>query len=229
MTVRNSRLHATTALHLLRLRGARVAHRCSRCHVRQRAEHAKTPSQSAEDAHAPLRSSLRLAAAPLHAREVRLDRRMNWQDWKPRPAFTTKSRGCVYPMYALGADGERYEGGTIYVHDTEVRPEDVEIPAGAQHRIGFLTWNRNAIQYVEVNSDWQRQGVGREMLRLARVAAPSLRHAPCGLRNEVGEAFVRATDPDEACPNRVEEVSRPAARPSGLWHRFRRYLGPQRI
>lgn len=129
-----------------------------------------------------------------------------WQDWEARPAFKTKDESRrVHPFYALGANGERYEGGTIHVHDVEVALEDIGHPPGMRHRIGYLTWNRRTIQYVEVDEAWQRQGIATELLRLAREVEPHLRHAPCANRSESGEAFVRATDPDEACPD--DEVS----------------------
>ncbi len=161
---------------------------------------------------------------------------MTWQNWESRPAFTTTSGRRVYPAYALGANGQRYEGGTIHVHDAEVCAEDIEFPAGLQHRIGFLTWNRNVIQYVEVNTDWRKQGIGREMLRLAREIAPTLLHAPCHQRSEDGEKFVRATDREQACEGRCGDGCRkPVAddepndvRPSGLWLRIKGALEPTR-
>lgn len=130
-----------------------------------------------------------------------------WQNWEARPVFRTKDdTRWVYPFYALGAYGDRFEGGTIYVHDVEVALEDIEHRPGARNRIGQLTCSRKTIQYVGVEEKWQDQGIAAEMLRLAREVEPSLRHAPCAHRNEHGEGFVRAMDPDEACPD--EEVYR---------------------
>ena len=97
---------------------------------------------------------------------------------------------------------------------------DIENPDGRRHQIGSLTWNQNVIQYVEVNRGWRRQGIGREMLRLAREIAPTLRHAPCGSRRDDGEAFVRATDPDQACPDDIDVVPRPISGSSGPWRRL---------
>lgn len=159
---------------------------------------------------------------------------MTWQNWESRPTFTTTSGRRVYPAYALGATGERYEGGTIHVHDAEVCAEVIEFPEGWQHCIGSLTWNRNVIQSVQVNTDWQKQGIGREMLRLAREIAPTLLHAPCDQRSEDGEQFVRATDRDQACEGRCGDRCRNPwrtmnpndVRPSGRWLRIIGVLDP---
>lgn len=99
-----------------------------------------------------------------------------------------------------------------------------------RHRIGSLTWNRNVIQYIEVDPEWRKKGVGREMLCLAREITPALRHSPCGSRSDDGEAFVRAADPDQACPERIEELPPPIIRTRGPWRRLmRRFLGKRLV
>lgn len=97
----------------------------------------------------------------------------------------------------------------------EVDPRDIGVIESApwlyRNAVGDLQWHRDleVIQWVGVVDgddpqrpwmlNWGRQGVATEMLRLAREITPRLRHAPCWQRSHDGEAFVRATDPAQAC------------------------------
>lgn len=168
----------------------------------------------------------------------------SWQQWSRCPSFEAKNGRRVYFVYALGANGERAEGGVIYAHNAEVSLDDVEYPPERRHRIGSFTWNYGVIQYVGVGKDhgdgWIRQGIGREMLRLAREIQPGLRHAPCTERSEDGERFVRGTDSDKACRGNCEPDCRDwssrigmpgeeglvqSVRPSSVRMKIKRLLG----
>lgn len=146
-----------------------------------------------------------------------------YQDWERRPVFTTKDGRQVYPMYALGAHGDRYGGGTIEAYDTEVALDDMGFPPALRHRVGFLTWHRsNVIEYVDVRPEWQCQGIARHMLCLAREVCPGLRHAPPP-RSDAGELFVRATNPEQADPDWDVAQEAPPAIP--VPSRFARVAG----
>lgn len=138
--------------------------------------------------------------------------------WSRLPSFIASNGKRVHFVHAPVAYGP--EGGTIYAQDAEVSLNDVDYPPELRHRIGSLTWNRRAIQYMGVGRDlgdgWLRQGVGREMLRLAREIEPDLRHAPCTERSEQGERFVRGTDPDKACRGHCEPDCRDWASQIGM-------------
>lgn len=164
---------------------------------------------------------------------------MTWQAWERLQPFVAKHGKRVHFVYALGAHGSTGEGGTIYAHDAEVPLDDIERPPGRRHQIGSLTWNQRVIQNVGVgvvvNDEWPNKGIAREMLRLAREKEPSLRHAHCRDRtSNSGEAFVRATDPDQACNNECGEGCRKrgpkeppieTVRPSGSWARVKGFFG----
>lgn len=130
---------------------------------------------------------------------------MSYYSWEKKPSFCAKNGREVWPVYAPGVNGTKNlgSGGTIYVHDEDVELEDIEYPPGWRHRVGSLSWygppENCAIENVEVKDHWQRQGVATQMLRLAREIAPGLKHSPTH-RSAAGEAFVRATDPQEALP-----------------------------
>ena len=157
----------------------------------------------------------------------------SWQRWLRLPSFEAKNGSRVYFVYAVGANGERAEGGTIYAHNAEVSPDDVGYPPEVRHRIGSFTWNYGVIQYVDVSKEhgggWNRQGIGREM-----------RHAPCTARSADGEQFVRGTDPGEACRGNCEpdcrdwssQIGMPgeeclvqSVRRRSVWMRIKRFFG----
>lgn len=154
------------------------------------------------------------------------------------PPFTAKNGAVLYPVHLAAAYGDR-DGGTIYVYDGQP-PSDVQ-RLGFPHEdatvVGELTWNRKTIQFVAVGSDasgpWERQGIATHMWTLAREIEPRLRHAPCHERStDEGEAFVRATSPQEACNNACVPECRhrgPApetapVRPLTMWERITRAL-----
>lgn len=168
----------------------------------------------------------------------------SWQQWLRLRSFEAKNGSRVYFVYAVGANGERAEGGTIYAHNAEVSLDDVNSPPEAWHRIGSFTWNYGVIQYVDVSKEhgdgWNRQGIGREMLRLAREIEPDLRHAPCTARTEDGERFVRGTDPGGACRDNCEpdcrhwslQIGMPgeeglvqSVRRRSVWMKIKRFFG----
>lgn len=125
-----------------------------------------------------------------------------WNRWERRPAFTTKHGAQVHPLYTLGANGDRYNGGTIYVYDAEVALEDADYPPGLKHRVGWMTWNADVIVYVEVAEPWKRQGIATEIFRLAQEVAPNLRHAE--QRTPEAEKWIATVSPGEAAPTEPE-------------------------
>lgn len=128
-----------------------------------------------------------------------------YQDWEKRPSFETKDGRRVYPLYAPAYQNQPNHA---WAFDTEVDPldPDLEYSLTARHRVGLLDWDRDRVIYVETGRtrpkmgepSWERQGIATELLRLAREMHPDLLHAHCRNRvSEAGEAFVRATSPDE--------------------------------
>lgn len=100
----------------------------------------------------------------------------------------------------------------MWVYDIDVDPfdPDIEFSIKTHHRIGFLDWSCDKTTYVEVGRSiaevddlsWARQGIASQMLLLARDRSPDLLHAECRDRISIeGEAFVRATNPEQACNN----------------------------
>lgn len=170
---------------------------------------------------------------------------MTFQAWERRPSFEIKDGRRVYPVYAVGANGDRYNGGTIYVHDIEVAPDEVETNSARRRVLGTLTWvsvRGLVVEVLDTDVEWRLMGVARGMWDLARSEdiAPSLRHAPCTSRTEDGERFVRATDPEQACRGNCEpdcrgwasQIGMPgeegaltSVRPPGLWARIRASIG----
>lgn len=154
------------------------------------------------------------------------------------PAFEAKNGTPLYPVHIEGAYGSP-DGGTIYVYDgpPPTDPARMGLRYGDSLPIASLTWNRKTIQFVQVANEpaapWQQQGVATNMWRLAREIEPELRHAPCHERSsDEGEAFVRATSPEQACDNHCGEGCRhrgptppqDTVRPLTLWERITRAL-----
>lgn len=144
---------------------------------------------------------------------------MTFQAWERRPSFEIKDGHRVYPVYAVGVNGDRYSGGTIYVHDIEVPTAEVETTSAL--RLGKLTWvsaRGPVVEVIDTDAEWRLMGIARGMWDLARSEdiAPSLRHAPCTSRNEDGERFVRAMNPEQACRGNCEPDCRDWASQIGM-------------
>ena len=138
--------------------------------------------------------------------------------WEDCGSFETRDGRTVYLARTLGRGGSE---AMVRAFDTQVDVRNrwsVEQygPELQRHVLGELKWwpSSNEINYVWTNPDpthrpaqeqpWERQGIGRAMLRVAREAEPSLRHAPCTERSEDGERFTRGTDRHEACRGNCE-------------------------
>lgn len=165
--------------------------------------------------------------------------------WEKRSVFETNDGRRMYPLFtpANGGAGSIREG-KVWVYDIDVDPLDpnLEHAVSRSHRVGFLDWDRDRITYVETGRvvprvdepSWERQGIAREMLRLAQEISPDLLHAVCKDRvSDVGEAFVRSTNPEQACNNDCGEGCRKRspltpsenAPPVGFWLRIKDVLG----
>lgn len=124
---------------------------------------------------------------------------MTWRDWERCEPFRIKNHALVYPLYSWGAPSDKSTpGGKIEVYDIDVAPENCEERDALRHRIGFLSWHRDEIEYVTVDEEWQRQGVATEMLRVARIHTPTLRHG--NRRTRHAHAWISTVDPTEARP-----------------------------
>lgn len=125
---------------------------------------------------------------------------MNWTGWQSKPPFNAQDGRVVYPMYTRGANGEQFEGGTIYVFDAVIEPDDIDYgTARARHEVAQFTWNRSVIQYVGVNEQWLRQGIATKLLQLARTMEPQLRHNDRQLTDDA-RRWIAAVDPDYPLP-----------------------------
>lgn len=160
-----------------------------------------------------------------------------YQEWEQRRPFTTQDGRWVYPLYApaYGSTPNR-----IWVFDREVDVSDPDLEYGlaGKHRIAFLDWVGRVVSYTMTNSAWEGQGIATQMFWLADAETEGdLHHAPCSERiGLAGEAFVRATRPEESCNGRCKPVCRnweaqmnlpefTSARPLSAWTKIKRLLG----
>lgn len=132
-----------------------------------------------------------------------------YQQWEKRPPFTTKDGRWVYPLYAP-ARASQPNHIWAFTEDVDPTSPDLEYSLRRDYRIASLDWVGRTISIPLTDPAWEKQGVATHMFWLADAETMGdLNHAPCADRVSLaGEAFVRATRPEQACNGKCEPVCR---------------------
>lgn len=120
-------------------------------------------------------------------------------DYSPQP---TEIDGWAYITHAVDDPDETPQGGVLYVTD-----RDAYVHAG---RLEYFWIDPETIQFKEVKipKEYQRRRVATALLRRLNHFYPHARINP-GMRNEVGEAFMKhilASEKDKVASNGVLNV-----------------------